>query len=684
MTKVNCLILAVITMSVIAASCNNPKQEVMKEITEVKAMDPANLDTTICPTEDFYQYATGGWQKNNPLPDDESIFGSFNLLAKETNLKVNDMIKYMGEKNPEKNSIEWKISTFYNLGMDTVKIEKDGINPIKDYLKEIDKIENNTDVIKQIAKFHKMGISSGFSVYGSADRENSDMQIAYLHQGGIGLPNRDYYTSDDARSIEIRENYLLYLKDMFVLLGEDEENAQEIADEIMKFETKLARNSMTMLELRDIHNTTNRMNLAELTELSPATDLKTYFQTIGLPAVGIINVGQTEFFEGLSKIFEKTEINTWKNYFTWNLINSAAPYLSSDFDNRRFEFYGTFLSGTQTQQERWRRVVNQTNSSLGEAVGQIFVKEYFPPEAKERMIELVDNLKFAFEQRIKKLEWMTENTKENAIEKLYAMNVKIGYPDEWRDYNYLNIMEDSYYANVVRANEFNFDYMIGKIGKPVNKEEWLMNPQTVNAYYMATMNEICFPAGILQPPFFFMHGDDAVNYGAIGMVIGHEITHGFDNRGKNFDKDGNLTNWWTDEDQEKFDKEAQILIDRYNQIVVLDDLFADGELTLGENIADYGGLKMAYDALMIALEDNHPGLIDSFTPEQRFFLAYANVWAQNIRDEEIMKRTKEGVHSLGRWRVNGQMPGLEEFHKAFDAKPGDPMYLPAEKRTNIW
>lgn len=683
MRKAKLFMMIAIGLLIFAISCNS-KPEQMKEIEEIKAINLANLDTTICPRVDFYQYATGGWQKNNPLPDDESIFGSFNLLAKETSKKVNDLIVGLAETNPEKNSIEWKISTFYSLGMDTVKIENDGIKPIKDYLKEINKIENNTDVIKQIAKFHKKGISSGFSIYGSADREDSEMEIAYLHQGGIGLPNRDYYTSDDARSKEIRENYLVYLKDMFLLLGEDEESAKEIADDIMKLETKFAENSMTMLELRDIHNTTNRMYLSELEELSPSTDMRTYFQTIGMPATGIINVGQPDFFSGLSEILETTDISTWHNYFTWNLINYAAPYISSDFDNRRFDFYGTFLSGAQTQQERWRRVVNRTNSSLGEAVGQIFVQEYFPPEAKERMEELVDNLKFAFEQRINNLEWMSEKTKENAIEKLYAMNVKIGYPDRWRDYSYLNIAEDSYFANVIRANEFDFEYMISKIGKPVDKDEWLMNPQTVNAYYMATMNEICFPAGILQPPFFFMHGDDAVNYGAIGMVIGHEITHGFDDRGKSFDKYGNLTNWWTDEDQEKFDKEAQILVDRYNKIIVLDDLYADGELTLGENIADYGGLKMAYDALMIALEDNHPGLIDGFTPEQRFFLAYANVWAQNIRDEEIMKRTKEGVHSLGRWRVNGQMVGLEEFHKAFDVQPGDPMYLPEEKRTNIW
>ena len=673
-----------LSVLIVFTACKNQKEENMEEIKEAKAIDLSNLDIDVCPTVDFYQYATGGWQINNPLPDDESLFGSFNLLAKETSQKVNDIITGLAEQKPERNSIEWKISTFYKLGMDTIKIENDGLKALEEFFASIKNISSKDGIIKQISDFHKNGISSTFGIYGSADRENSDMQIAYILQGGLGLPNRDYYTSDDNRSVEIRESYLEYIGDMFILLGKTKNEAQEIASIILKFETKLAENSMTSLELRDIHNTTNRLSLNELDELSPNSHFKKYFQLIGLPIPGIINVSQINFFEGLSQIFDETDIDTWKKYFTWNLINSSASYLSSNFDNRRFEFYGTFLSGAKTQQERWRRVVNQTNSSLGEAVGQLFVKKHFPPEAKERMTELVNNLKFAFEQRIKKLSWMTEETKLNAIDKLQAMRVKIGYPDEWRDYSNLHIEDDYYISNIFRANRFDFDYMINKIGKPVNKEEWLMNPQTVNAYYMATFNEICFPAGILQPPFFYLYADDAVNYGAIGMVIGHEITHGFDNRGKSFDKYGNLKNWWTEEDEKLFNEKAEILVERYNNIEVSENLYADGKLTLGENIADYGGLKIAYDALMIAMDGNTIQPIDGFTAEQRFFLAYANVWAQNIREEEIMKRTKEGVHSLGRWRVNGQLPGLEEFHKAFNVKPGDPMYLPEDKRTDIW
>ncbi len=678
----NTLRILLLTMIVICVffSCKTDKKSEM----ETKAIDLTNLDTSVCPTVDFYEFATGGWQKNNPLPDDESIFGSFNLLAKETSEKVNNLIVELAEKQPEKHSVEWKISTFYNLGMDTAKIEEAGIEPIKNYFKKIEKINSLEDVVKTIAKFHKMGISSTFTLYGSADREDSDMQIAYLHQGGIGLPNRDYYTSEDGRSVEIREKYQEYMQKMFMLLGEEQTQAEKTAAKIMELETKFAKNSMTNLELRDIHATTNRMSLNEVDKLSPNTNFKLYFQSIGLPVTGTINVGQTIFFSELSKIFEETDIDTWKKYFKWNLINYSASYLNKDFDNTRFEFYGTFLTGTPQQQERWRRIVNRTNSSLGEAVGQIFVQKHFPPEAKDRMTELVENLRHAFEQRIKNLEWMSAETKQSAIEKLQAINVKIGYPDKWRDYSYLNIEDDHYISNVFRSNKFDFEYMINKIGKPVDKDEWLMTPQTVNAYYMATLNEICFPAGILQPPFFYFDADDAVNYGAIGMVIGHEMTHGFDIRGKNFDKNGNLKNWWTKEDEKRFKEESQILIDRYNNIIVLDTVHADGELTLSENIADYGGIKIAYDALMIALNGEEPEPIDGFTAEQRFFLAYANLWAQNIRDEEILKRTKEGVHSLGKWRVNGQLIGLEEFHKAFSVQQGDPMCLPIENRTNVW
>lgn len=684
--KTKLLLSLPVLSSIILFSCN-PKPVDMdntKNSEEVKAINLADLDTTVNPTDDFYQYATGGWQKNNPLPDEESRYGSFDVLAKETSQKVNDLITKLSEQDNEPYSIEWKIEKFYSLGMDSIKLDKDGLNPILPEFENIDKIQNQEDLIKAIAHLHKIGVSSTFNIYGAADREDSDMQIAYLYQGGLGLPNRDYYTSDDERSKEIREKYLSHIEKMLILAGYNEETAAKDAKDIYNLEYKMALNSMTNLELRDPFTTTNRMDIDELKKLSPDFDYQLYFNEINLPVPGTINVSQTEFFKGLSKIIKNSEIDVWKTYLKWNVINYAAPYLHTDIVVANWEFYGKFLTGALTQQPRWRRVVSKTNSCLGEAVGQIFVKEYFPPEAKERMIGLVENLRAAFAERIKNLEWMSEETKLKALEKLNTINVKIGYPDEWKDYEKLNIEEDSYFANILRANQFEFEYMISKIGKPVDKNEWFMNPQTVNAYYSPSMNEICFPAGILQPPFFYMNADDAVNYGAIGVVIGHEMTHGFDDKGRNYDKEGNLADWWTEEDAERFDERSQILVTRFDNIKVLDDLYADGKLSLGENIADYGGLVISYDALMKALDGKTPEKIDGFSAEQRFYLAYAKIWAQNIRDTEIRRRTKEDVHSLGKWRVNGQLPGIENFHKAFDIQPDDNMYLPPEKWATIW
>jgi len=684
--KTKLLLSLPVLSSIILFSCN-PKPVDMdntKNSEEVKAINLADLDTTVNPTDDFYQYATGGWQKNNPLPDEESRYGSFDVLAKDTSQKVNDLITKLSEQDNEPYSIEWKIEKFYSLGMDSIKLDKDGLNPILPEFENIDKIQNQEDLIKAIAHLHKIGVSSTFNIYGAADREDSDMQIAYLYQGGLGLPNRDYYTSDDERSKEIREKYLSHIEKMLILAGYNEETAAKDAKDIYNLEYKMALNSMTNLELRDPFTTTNRMDIDELKKLSPDFDYQLYFNEINLPVPGTINVSQTEFFKGLSKIIKNSEIDVWKTYLKWNVINYAAPYLHTDIVVANWEFYGKFLTGALTQQPRWRRVVSKTNSCLGEAVGQIFVKEYFPPEAKERMIGLVENLRAAFAERIKNLEWMSEETKLKALEKLNTINVKIGYPDEWKDYEKLNIEEDSYFANILRANQFEFEYMISKIGKPVDKNEWFMNPQTVNAYYSPSMNEICFPAGILQPPFFYMNADDAVNYGAIGVVIGHEMTHGFDDKGRNYDKEGNLADWWTEEDAERFDERSQILVTRFDNIKVLDDLYADGKLSLGENIADYGGLVISYDALMKALDGKTPEKIDGFSAEQRFYLAYAKIWAQNIRDTEIRRRTKEDVNSLGKWRVNGQLPGIENFHKAFDIQPDDNMYLPPEKWATIW
>lgn len=671
-------------ISVLIISCNPKNQKMEQNEKKIKAIELSDLDTTINPVDDFYQYATGGWQKNNPLPDEESRFGSFDLLAKETNQKVNDLITGLSEKDNPENSIEWKIETFYKMGMDSVKMDKDKLAPIEELLSSIDAITTKDDVLKTISKLHIAGIPTGFSIFGSADSEDSNMQIAYLYQGGLGLPNRDYYTATDPRSVEIRTEYQKHIAKMFGMTGTDEKLCGNYAKKIYDFEYKLANKSMTNLELRDPFATTNRMTVKELKELSPEFDFQEYFNLIGLPAAGTINVSQPLFFKEFSKIFSSADIETWKLYFKWNIINYSAPYLDTEMVNADWEFYGRFLTGAITQQPRWRKVVNKTNSCLGEAVGQIFVKEYFPPEAKKRMEELVENLRLAFAERIKVLDWMSEETKTKALEKLKAINVKIGYPDKWRDYTNLNIIEDYYFSNIIRSNVFEFTDMISKIGKPVDKSEWFMNPHTVNAYYSASMNEICFPAGILQPPFFYIDADDAVNYGAIGVVIGHEMTHGFDDKGRSYDKDGNLKDWWTEDDAKRFDEKSKVLVERFDNIMVLPDLNADGKLSLGENIADYGGLKISYDALMMALNGQEPEKIDGFTAKQRFYLSYAKIWGQNIRETEIRRRTKEDVHSLGKWRVNGQLPGIKEFHEAFGIKDGDAMYLPPDEWASIW
>lgn len=665
-------------------SCNSGNNKMEKEKQILKAINIADLDTTTSPTEDFYQYATGGWQKNNPLPDEESRFGSFDLLAKETNQKVNDLIIDLTKKDNAINSIEWKIATFYSLGMDSTKLDKDRLKPVEEYFKKIDNISNKDEVIKLIAEFHKNGISSSFTIFGSADSENSDMEIAYLYQGGLGLPNRDYYISNDARSVDIKNEYKKFISKMFELYEVKDNNPDLISKIIFDFEYKLANSSMTNLELRDPYATTNRMTINELSKLSPDFNFEKYFEYIGLKNQEILNLSQPKFFADFSKVFKTTELSTLKLYLKWNLINSSSAYLNTEITNASWEFYGKYLTGALIQQARWRKVVNKTNSCLGEAVGQLFVKEYFPPQAKQRMEILVENLREAFAIRIKNLDWMSDITKEKALEKLIAINVKIGYPNKWKDFSKLKIENDYYYTNILRANKFEFDDMISKIGKPVDKEQWFMNPQTVNAYYSSSMNEICFPAGILQAPFFYLEADDAVNYGAIGVVIGHEMTHGFDDKGRSYDKHGNLKDWWTEEDAKRFDEKSKVLVDRFENIDILPDLKADGKLSLGENIADYGGLKISYDALMIALNGKNPEKIDGFTAQQRFYLAYAKIWGQNIRPTEMRRRTKEDVHSLGEWRVNGQVPGIKEFHEAFGVKPGDKMYLPEDKWASIW
>jgi putative endopeptidase len=510
------------------------------------------------------------------------------------------------------------------------------------------------------------------------------MEIVNFYQGGLGMPDVDYYTNNDERSEKLRAEYLDHLSRMFVLKGDKKDIADNNAQTVLNIETDLALVSKTRLERRNAEENYYKVSLPELKELSPSFDWALYFNTAGLRNPGEVNVGQKDFIAGISPVLDKYSVDEWKVYLTWNLLDGFANYLSEDFVQQNFEFFGKTLSGQQELQPRWKRVMATTSGGLGEAIGQLYVEKYFPPSSKERMVELVDNLRLAFGERIKKLDWMSDETKKEALAKLERITVKIGYPDKWIDYSSLGIVSDSYLKNVKNSNAFEFQRTLNKIGKPVDKSEWGMTPQTVNAYYNPTNNEIVFPAGILQPPFFNADADDAVNYGSIGVVIGHEMTHGFDDQGRKYDKEGNMNDWWTEGDAERFTSKTLVLGAQYDQFTMLDSMHVDGALTMGENIADLGGLSIAYDAYQMSLNGNSPPEIDGFTHNQRFFLGYAQVWRGNIRDKELMRRLKEDVHSPAEARVNVPIFNLDIFLEAFDISDQDALFIPEEKRAAIW
>ena len=673
------VVISILFFMIIATMLSCSEQ---KKPDSAPAIDPVNLDKTVVPGDDFDTYANGGWKKLNPLPADRGRFGSFDKLAEEAEKQVNDLVKTTAAANNPKGSVPDKIATLFNMGMDTAKIEQQGMESLSAYLKEIDQISASDEVQQAIIRFHQYGLSPLFGIYGSADARNSSMVITQLTQSGMGMPDRDYYLNEDPRSTDLRAKYITYMTTMFKLMGNDEGTSAGNAQKVMALETQLAKASMTRLERRDPNKTYNKLTTAELVKLSPAFDWNRYFADLGVGDPGSINVNQPLFLKEISNILTTVPVEDWKVYLKWNLINETASYLSSNFEQASFDFYSKAMTGTEVMRPRWKRVLGVTSGALSEALGQLYVTAYFPQASKERMVKLVENLRISLGERIQGLEWMGAETKQKAMEKLAAINVKIGYPDKWRDYAALDIQNDSYVLNVLRSSKFDTEFNLGKINKPVDKLEWHMSPQTVNAYYSPTMNEIVFPAAILQPPFFFKDGDDAVNYGAIGVVIGHEMTHGFDDKGCKFDKEGNLTDWWTPEDASRFEERTKILVDQYDGFVVLDTLHADGKLSLGENIADLGGLNISYQAFLKANTQKEP--IDGFTPEQRFFLAYAHVWGQNIRDKEILRRTKEDVHSLGRFRVLGPLQNLPEFYAAFDVKEGQAMYLAPDKRAKIW
>lgn len=653
--------------------------------TQKSGIDVTNLDTSVSPKVDFYKYACGGWQQKNPLTGEYARFGSFDQLGENNRKQLRELIAGIAASTHEAGAVEQKIGDLYNMAMDSVKLNKDGYEPIKADLARIAAVKDQKELSTLIAQLMLDGTSAYFTVYVDADPMSSMENLFQTYQYGISLGEREYYLDEDETTVNIRNEYKKHVVKMFELTGFTHEQAEKNMQAVMNIETRLAKAFYDNVKLRDPYANYNKMTVDELQTLVPQIDWKAYLAVLGLDEkVTELSVGQKEALVEAGKIIAEEPLESNVAYLQWKLIDGVAGYLSDDIYAQNFDFYGKVLSGKEEQSPRWKRAVGIVNGVLGEAVGQMYVKQYFPPEAKERMLTLVHNLQASLGERIDNLSWMGDETKAKAHEKLNAFHVKIGYPDKWRDYSGLNITNDTYYENVKRANRFEYAYMFGKMGKPVDRDEWGMTPQTVNAYYNPTTNEICFPAGILQYPFFDMQADDAFNYGAIGVVIGHEMTHGFDDQGRQFDKDGNLKDWWTEEDAARFQERAQVMVNFFDSIEVAPGVHANGRFTLGENIADHGGLQVSFQAFKNATKDAPLAVKDGLTPEQRFFLAYATVWADNIRPEEILVRTKSDPHSLGKWRVNGALPHIGAWYEAFDVQPGDPMYVAPEDRVSIW
>ena len=672
--------LPILAICIMTTGCNSSKQQAVL----TSGIDLANLDTMALPGTDFYQYACGGWMKNHPLTDEYSRFGSFDMLAENNRKQLREVIEELASTRHEAGSIAQKIGDLYNIAMDSAKLNREGAAPIKAELEKIAALKDKSEVYPMIAEMQKNGIYPYFAVYVSADDMNSAMNLVQTYQGGLGMGERDYYLENDDKTKEIRDAYQKHIVKMFRLAGYDEAAAQKAMKAVMNIETRLAKSARSMVELRDPHANYNKKAMADVKKEYAPFAWDVFFSTLGLNDLEEVNIGQPASLKEVNDIINTVALEDQIAYLQWNLINSAASYLSDDFIAQNFDFYGKTMSGKKEMKPRWKTAVSTVDGSLGEAVGQMYVEKYFPAAAKERMVGLVKNLQNSLGERIKELAWMSDATKEKALDKLATFHVKIGYPDKWKDYSSLEIKDDSYWANIERANRWEHAEMIAKAGKPVDKDEWLMTPQTVNAYYNPTTNEICFPAGILQYPFFDMNADDAFNYGAIGVVIGHEMTHGFDDQGRQYDKEGNLKDWWTEEDAKNFEERAQVMVNFFDSIEVAPGVYGNGQLTLGENIADHGGLQVSFQAFKNATAQTPLKDENGFTPEQRFFLAYANVWAGNIRPEEILRLTKLDVHSLGKWRVNGALPQIGAWYEAFGVTEENPMFLPVDKRVSIW
>lgn len=645
-----------------------------------------NMNDSVAPGTDFYQYACGGWIKNNPLKPEYARFGSFDAVAENNREQIRTLIEELAANKNEKGSLAQKIGDLYAMMMDSTRQNKDGVAPILPDLQAIANLEGRDAIISFMNTEQLRGgrhiISSGIG----ADMMNSTENMVEIGQGGLTLGNKDYYVKDDPAMQKIRDAYRKHIVNMFRLVGDSDEDATRKMEAVMAIETRMAIGSRSRVELRDPASNYHKMAFTTLKADYPGFDWDEFFESQLITDLDSLSVGQPEAVKEAIAILNETSEQALKDWMQWRLLSSAASTLGDEVYAESFDFNGRVMSGRQEIQPRWKRSVNTVNGILGEAVGELYVNKYFPAENKARMQQLVKNLQVALAERIDQQEWMSDSTKIRAKEKLNAFHVKIGYPDKWRDYSKLTIdPSKTLYELMKDVSEWaTRDEVERRYKKPVDDEEWYMTPQTVNAYYNPTTNEICFPAGILQYPFFDMSADDAFNYGAIGVVIGHEMTHGFDDQGSQFDKDGNFNNWWAEGDDKRFKEHTQAMVDFFNGIEVLPGLMANGELTQGENIADHGGLKIAYTAFKNATKDNPLPTVNGLTPEQRFFIAYAGVWAQNITEENIRQLTTTDPHSLGEWRVNGALPQIDAWYEAFNITEDDPMFIPKEKRVNIW
>ena len=675
-------LIAIATTAALFTSCAGKKEETKP--TGPLAIDIANMDTTVRPQDDFYQYANGTWLKNNPVPSTDSRWGSFSQLMEDNLKKLKGILEETAKKENANGSNAQKIGDYFFTYMDSVKKNAEGVKPLSPYLKQVDDLKSNSELVNVITNLQLKGVRVAWGLYVSSDPKSSNVNIAQANQGGLGLPDKEYYTRTDEESKKLQADYLDHLSKMFQLLGDTKEIAEKNAKVVYDFDMKLAKASMTNVELRDIEKQYNKYNLAELDKKYPNINFTNYLKGLGLPAAKEVIIGQPEFFKQVDAMIKITSLEDWKQYMRWNIINSYADQLSDEVSKQNFAFYNTTLSGQKEMKPRWKRAITEVDNVLGEALGQLFVEKYFPEDSKKKVNTMVDNLIAAYRERINGLDWMSAETKVMAQKKLNTIIKKLGFPDKWRDYSKLSVAKNSHLENYINAYTYELNRNFDKLSKPVDKMEWFMSPPTVNAYYNPTTNEITFPAGIMQPPFFFADADDAVNYAAIGAVIGHELTHGFDDQGSQFDEQGNMKNWWTKDDQTKFQAKTKMVVEQYNSYVAIDSLHVNGELTLGENIADLGGVSIAYAAFLKTEQAKKAEKLDGFTPQQRFFLSWAQIWRTNYTDAALKKQVNTNPHSPSMFRGNGPLTNLPEFYEAFGVKEGDKMFVPAEKRAKIW